>query len=267
MQELIKQNGTVYDVDSVPKIGFWDFYYQDDKTKKWNRCMVLDSDCVQAQSRTDSGPVKFIYKKEEPFAKSLSEILHIQFGDGNNKPPFLYHSIRSLGWILFDVVHMMNRLRCQFTQKVFEDMMLMIRAMDPADRSRLEQIDIGPNRMVVPEGLSFVSKDQRYTPDWAAIQGLLAQNKQLMGEASSAYTQDIDSGTEKERTKFEVQVLLAQTAKLPGTMLNLAYIQEVFAYEDICRRLTLQDSPEPDTKKFLNHCKHKNLAEKGLDST
>lgn len=267
MQELIKQNVIMYDVDSVPKVGLWDFYYQDDKTAKWHRCMMLDSDCAMTGSRNnETNPTKFIYKREEPFADSLDRILHLQFGDGNNKPPFMYHSIRSLGWMLFDVVSLMNRLRCQFTQKVFEDMMLMIRALDPADRSRLDQIDIGPNRMILPDGLSFVTNDQRYKIDGNLVQALSANFKQLMGEFSSSYTQDIDTGTDKERTAFEVQALLSQTAKLTGSMLNLAYIQEAFAYQEIARRLTLKKSPDFTAKKFLNRCKEQGVPEKWMDS-
>ena len=267
MQELIKQNVIMYDVDSTPKVGLWDFYYQDDKTAKWHRCMMLDSDCANTGTRNnETNPNKFIYKREEPYADSLDQILHLQFGDGNNKPPFLYHSIRSLGWLLFDVVSLMNRLRCQFTQKVFEDMMLMLRALDPSDRSRLDQIDIGPNRMILPDGLQFVTNDQRYKIDPNLVQTLVANFKQLMGEFSSSYTQDLDNGTSKERTAFEVQALLSQTAKLTGSMLNLAYIQETFAYQEICRRLTLKESPDFTTKKFINRLKEKGIPDKWIDS-
>lgn len=268
MQELIKQNVIMYDYDSVPKVGLWDFYYQDDETAKWHRVMMLDSDCANSGSRNnETDPNKFVYVRKEPFADSLDQILHLQFGDGNNKPPFVYHSQRSLGWMLFDVVSLMNRVRCEVTRKIFEDMMLMIRVLDPADRSKLDQIDIGPNRMILPDGMQFVTNEQRYKPDMASVQGYMANLKQLMGEFSSSYTQDIDTGTSKERTAFEVQALLSQTAKLTGSMLNLAYIQEAFAYKEICRRLTLKNSPDFTTKKFLNRCKEQGVPDKWMDST
>lgn len=268
MQELIKQNVIMFDYDSVPKVGLWDFYYQDDETTKWHRVMMLDSDCTALGTKNnETDPNEFVYKREEPFADSLDHILHLQFGDGNNKPPFVYHSIRSLGWMLFDVVSLLNRVRSELTRKVFEDMMLMIRVLDPADRSRLDQIDIGPNHMLLPDGLAIVTNDQRYKLDWNMVQGLLANFKQLTGEFSSSYTQDLDTGTSKERTAFEVQALLSQTAKLTGSMLNLAYIQEAFSYKEICRRLTLKNSPDFATKKFQNRCKEEGVPDKWMDST
>ena len=39
--------------------------------------------------------------------------------------------------------------------------MLLFRAQDPMDRARLDQIYMGLNYGIVPDGLSFVTRDQR----------------------------------------------------------------------------------------------------------
>lgn len=267
MAEDFKQNNYYYEGDQAPKINLWDFYYlsEDKPGRCWYKCIVMD-DGTKIANLQDVDFKEFLYKKEEPYAHALDQILHVQFGDGNNKPPFMYHSVRSLGALLFDVVHLMNRLRCQFTQKVFEDMMLLFRSRDPVDRSRFQNIYLGINQGIVPDGLEFVKNEERYKIDGNMVQTLMANYKQLMGESTSSYTRDINDNTNKERTAFEVNALLSQTAQLTGSMLNLAYLQERFAYEEECRRLTLKNTPDFVAKRFQEACREAGIPEKWIDS-
>lgn len=268
MAELWKQNSMYYETDAVPVIWLWDFYFQDDESEKpcWYRKILLDNDCVPGRSNNADDPVVYLYDSSKPYADSLDQIMHIQFIDGNNVPPFMYHSCRGLGLRLYDAVQSLNRLRCQFIQKVFEDMMLLFRASDPVDRSRLDKIYLGMNYGIIPEGLSFVTRDQRYQVDPRLVELQLSNLKQLIGEGSQQYTQDIDSGTQKERTAFEVSAMLNQTTRLTGSMLNLSYLQEAFAYEEICRRLTRKNSLDWEVKKFQNDCREAGIPEKFIDS-
>lgn len=267
MAKLYKQNLLYYESDSAPSVWMWSFYFQKDDSAKpdWDKVVILDNDCVPGKISDTANPISWIYKTNRPFAANLSEILHVQFGDGNNVPPFTYHESRGLGQRLFDVVHMMNRLRCQFTQKVFEDMMMLFHVNDPADKGRLDKIFLGMQYGVIPDGLSFVRKEERYSPDANMVEMLMANYKQLMGESTQGYTQDIDSGTKKERTAFEVNALLNQTTKLTSSMLNLAYLQEGFAYEEICRRLALPDTHDFNAKKFQAACKEADIPKKWMD--
>ena len=144
MTELYKQNQSYYDGDSAPMIKFLDFYHLEEENKNpafngWYRKLLLDSDCVPTALGNEA--VRFIYEKKKPFAQKMDNIIHFQFGDGNNVPPFKYHSIRSLGWLVYDLLWIMNRLNCQFTQHVFEQMMLLFRVQDPNDRDRLQKLD------------------------------------------------------------------------------------------------------------------------------
>lgn len=263
MAELWKQNSSFYDSDAIPKIVMWDFYHQEDDNEStcWYRDVILDTDCGAKGTSDGDSKVKFIYHSNKAYAQSLDEIMQCQFADGNNVPPFKYHSVRSLGLRLFDVIHMLNRLRCQFLQKVFEDLMNLFRVQDPSDKARLEQIYMGPNYAVVPEGLNFVKREDRYSPDARLVEMQLSNMKQLAGEGSQQYTQDIDSGTNKERTAFEVSTLLNQSLKLTTSMLNLSYMQELFMWKEICRRLTVENPVDFAVKKF-----QKSLQSQGVSS-
>lgn len=265
MAELWKQNLSYYDSDAAPTIWFWDFYYREDEKEKrgWYRGMMLDKDCVKTSSGPD--PIEFVYKSKRPFAQTLDHIIHFQFGDGNNVPPFKYHSIRSLGWLLFDVVSLLNRLRCQFTQHVFEQMMMLFRVQDPADRDRLMKILLFKNG-IIPEGASVVTAAERYGVDPNLVQNLLSNFRQTIGESSSAYTQAVDSGTQKERTKFEVEAMLSQMSALMSSMLTLAYRQEFFAVKEIARRFCNKRSDAFAVKKFRQRCISAGVPEKWLDA-
>ncbi len=266
--EIWKQNASYFDSDAVPSIWMRDFYYQEDESvkRKWYKKILLDSDCVANRSSGQESVVS-LYSKEVPFAGELSEILHTQFIDGNNVPPFMYHSVRGLGMRLFDAVHMLNRTRCQALQKTWEDMMTLFRVQDPQDRARLDQIYMGLNYGIIPDGLNFVTRDQRYQIDPQLLEMQLSSLKQLIGEGSQQYTQDIDTGTNKERTAFEVSTLLNQTTKLTGSMLNLAYLQENFAYQEICRRLTLPDTQDWEAKKLRASLMEAGVPEKWIDAS
>lgn len=269
MAELWKQNAMYYESDAVPVIWMWDFYYQEDDCPCpcWHRKILLDRDCVPGRNAGSADdPITYLYDSPNPYAARIEHFLHCQFLDGNNVPPFMYHSCRGLGQRLHDAVQSINRLRCQFMQKVFEDMMLLFRASDPVDRSRLDKIYLGMNYGIIPDGLSFVTRDQRYSPDAKLVEMQLSALKQLIGEGSQQYTQDIDTGTRKERTAFEVSTMLNQTTRLTGSMLNLSYLQEGFAYEEICRRLTLPNSPDLEVRQFQNDLVEAGVPRKWIDA-
>jgi hypothetical protein len=255
MANIYKQNQIYYDSDATPIIKMWDFYFQGQEEETcWDRVIVQDDDCNPGRLADTDQPMQWLYQKDEAFADNLDQLMHVQFGDGNNQPPFTWYAVRGLGYLLYDVCSMMNRLQCQFAQKVHEDLINLFRCADPVDRSRLDQIYIGLNQGIVPDGLTFVNRNDRPETNTEGVEMLMANYRQYLGESTSGYTQDIDQGTKKERTAFEVQALLSQTAKMTGSMLNLAYIQERYAYQEICRRLTLKETCDFTAKKFRADC-------------
>lgn len=269
MQELYKQNTGYYDSDKAPEIVAWDFYHLEEgdggKQRGWYREIILDSDCTAAPSTATENPTKFLYTKNEPVAEDIDHIISFQFGDGNNVPPFKYHSIRSLGWLLFDVIQLTNRLRCQFTQHVFEQMLTLFRVNDSTDRARVSKVLLF-DKGIIPDGVNIVPAAERFTVDAALVGNLMANMRQLVNESSASYTQQIDNGTQKERTKFEVEAIMSQISSLMSSMLNLAYIQEFFAYQEICRRFANKTSKNFTVKKFRSACIEQGVPETALDS-
>jgi len=262
--ELFKQNATYYNSDALPKIWLWDFLSRDDDSGEWNLQIVPDANWTATYGTTNE-PVAFIYESKRPVADTLDKMLHVQFGDANVKPPYLYHSIRSLAWLLFDLCQIQDMAFCRFIGKCFEDMMLLLRVADPIDRAAVDKIHFGLRYALLPDGINFVKRDERYQFDPQLSQMLFSNLKQHMGESASSYTQDIDTGTEKERTKFEVQALLAQTSALLSSLLNNAYIQAEFEYREICRRLCLKNTRNDDAKTFQKRCEEAGVPDKWLD--
>jgi hypothetical protein len=282
MQEIYKQNLLWFEQDSAPTIWAWDAYWQEDEgeDQSWQRGMILDRDTVPVQNGETA--VQWLFRsghcfddkgkpeaiaKARPFAQNIDQILQINFCDGNTVPPFMYHSCRGIGLRLYDAAMIKNRLQCQFLQKVFEDMMLLFRANDPADKARLNEIFLGFLYGVIPEGLAMVKREDRYEIDSKLVEMGMGFLKQNMGEGASPYTQQINTDDKKERTAFEVNTLLNQATKITSSMLNLAYLQEDFSYAEICRRLANPKTHNFMAKRFQAECQKDNgVPDKWMDS-
>jgi hypothetical protein len=91
--------------------------------------------------------------------------------------------------------------------------------------------------------------------------------KQNMGEGASAYTQQVDTSDKKERTAFEVNTLMNQATKITSGMINLAYLQEDFAYAEICRRLAKPGSHNFLAKRFQAECEEAGVPKKWMQSS
>lgn len=255
--EKIKANLGYYDSDAVPTIKAWEFYFYDDDNDYWNRRIILDSSAVSDLQKD------FLYKKDN-YAKKHSEIIHVQFADGANKAPFFYYSVRSLGWLLYDVCRLQNRLRSKFNDAVFEQMLWYFYVASPEDRDRLQKIELS-HMGVIPEGMSFVKAGDRFQPRADLVQMGLSQNRQNMAENSSSFTQDVNDGTQKEMTATETMARVNNASSMVSAMLNLAYGYEKFRYMEICRRFCLKNSDDPEVKKFREKCKRDGVPEELVD--
>lgn len=267
-EQVYKQNLIYWDSDVAPTIMFWDFYFSEDNDPygAWSRGIILDNDCIPGVLADSGDPISWVYEPNGTYADKLGHILHVQFSDGNNVPPFMYRACRGLGVRLYDSIMLLNRFRCQSLQKMFEDLVPLFRITDPSDKARLAAYYVGMSYGIIPDGLNIVTREQRYTPDPRLMEMAMSGLKQLLGEGSAGYTQDIDDGTSKERTAFEVNALLNQSTKLTSSMLNIAYLQESFADEEICRRLAKPGTHNFLAKRFQASCIEKGVPKKWMDS-
>ena len=261
--ERLKENGGIFVSDQVPTINCWDFYFYNDDTKRagWNRRIVLDTyDSNNADSaalapnkqRYGSTKSEFLYNPEDRvYADSLGQIAHFQFADASCVAPFRYHSVRSLGFLLYSICHLQNRMHCKFNDAALEALLQYFRVASPDDMERLQDIKL-TDKGVLPEGLNFVPPNERWAVNETLVMNVLQTNRQSMIDSASGFTQDLDlRGADQSReTATRTMAKVNQTASLVSSMLNQAYNYQAFQYDEICRRFRRPNSNNADVRAF-----------------
>lgn len=261
--EDFKENSGFWVSDAIPTIDCWDFYYRDsDEDGAWKKSVILDF-VTQPNSAPNAdgahpfdsskAPKELLYHSPNVYSEKLSQLLHVQFADGANVAPFRYHSIRSLGFLLYGLGHLQNRLHCRFTDAVFESMNWYFRNVRAEDREKLEMVQL-KNMGVIPDGLNFVLPQERHTINEELLSGAFARNRQLMSDNSASYVQDAKSISEKKETATAVMARVNSAATLVNGMLARAYNYQDHQYAEICRRFCLVNSLDPDVRKFQSGC-------------
>lgn len=254
MEQIFMQNKGWYYSDAIPKVELRAFYFQDipsdqKQPKVWKRHIVL---------RTPVGSVKadkFLYDgKDRAFATDIDHILNVQYGDANLTAPLKYHSVRGLGVDLFSPVELSNRMQCEFAQHVFELLKMYFRIQDPADRDRVKNIMLEKFGFI-PEGLSFVKREERHQVDPQLVTAVLGQMENIMQDSSSSYVQNQQGlGQGKELRQIEAQALIDKANRMVSATLQMMYLQEGFYYEELVRRFCKKDSADAEVKKFRQDC-------------
>lgn len=268
IEEMIKQDIGFWGTDVAPTIDCWDFYFREaEDGDGWYRRVVLDSSLSNTVGETPQLAPKdqWLYTSgKRKFADSLRQILHCQFGDTSAVAPFRYHSVRSLGYMLWGVCELQNRLRCRFAESVFEQLMWFFRVPNDGSFQRLKKA-MFTHLGVIPEGISFVTATERFKPDHQLVDLALAQNRQLMGENAASFTQDFRQGGEQEMTATETMARVNSVNALVSGMLNLAYTYETQQYRETCRRFCLKNSQWREVKAFRLACLKDGVPEEMLD--
>jgi len=273
--EQIKQDGVYYGSDVVPTIDCWDFYYYDDEGSKtgWRRRMILDtppngeigSDKITKQA-IGSQDAEWLYNgADRVYADDISQILHFQFGDLSPKSPFKYHSVRSLGWLIYAVCNLQNRLRCKINDATFENLLNYFRVSNLEDAERLTKIDLH-NYGVVPEGVEFVKQADRWQVNHALVMATMGDNRQQMNEAAAQFREGRDTGVQKEKTATEIMAEVNSANAMVGTMLLLSYAYQKNQYIEIVRRFFKANSSDPDVRKFRMRVLKQGVPENLLDA-
>lgn len=261
IEELFKEDLGFWGSDAVPTCDVWDFYFRENEEgSNWYRRIILDwgsnPDGTQRprESRGTERSGKFLYtSRDRVFAKSFNEILHLQLGDCSAVFPQMYHSIRSLGWMLWGVCDLENRLHCKFSEALFENLMWFFSVASNTDLVRLKKADFH-HMGVIPQGINWLKASDRFAPDPNLVQMGFARYKQLMAENASSFTQDFDQGRTKEMTATETMARVNSVNALVSGMLTLAYTYEEFKDAEIMRRLCIKGNPDPLAQKFRLLC-------------
>lgn len=255
IEEDFKENAGFWNSDAAPVLRTYDFYYLDTDDKgepDWRRKIVLDKNSQPLTSQKLADDIILYDGKKRSYGKDIRRILQCQFADGSVKPPFRYHSVRSLGYLLYAPVHLQNRLRCKFNDAVFESMLWYFRNVTTGDEERLQKIDLH-HLGIIPDGLSFVPKSDRHTVDPELVGMAMTMNRQLMSEKSSSYVQDVDRGApSREETATEVMAKVNASHAMIGSMLTEAYTYENYSHIEIARRFAVGN--HEDCKRFRTLC-------------
>lgn len=275
MQEDFKSDGGIYNSDAVPTINCWDFYSRetDGDESSWKRRIVLDAPTI-GESGVSSLTKNLLGERDQflydagdrNYAVKLSQIIHFQFGDGSMVAPFRYHSIRSLGWLLYSICHVQNRLRCALTESAFEALLQYFRVTNADDAQRAIKINL-INRGVIPDGVNFVRPEERWRVDAALVESVMALNAKSIADNSTAYTKNFGEDLQrKEKTATQVTAEVNAASALLGSMLNQAYSYSEFQYQEIGRRFSIPNSSDPDVRQFRVDCLKQGVPEEIIDA-
>ena len=282
VSERVKEDGGFYMGDQVPTIDCFDIYgYEDDgKEAGWIRRIILDSWGQPSQSGGGytlnrrakaieaKGPEKadFLFTSgKRRVAESWQQLAAFQFADLSAVFPARYHSVRSLGWLLYAACHMGNRLRCKFYESVFEALMQQFKVKNLDDAQRALKLDL-VNRGFIDETLSPVPAAERWQVNSSLVELGLQDNQNIIQRSASSYTgQPSQQQRETEKTRYQVQAEQQATTALVAAALNQAYQYEVFEDREMFRRLCRKNSTDPMARTFRANCLRQRVPEKMLN--
>lgn len=271
-QERFKEDGGFYTGDDVPTVDCFHFYFWNDTNgvQGWNKRIILDTWGnpglsggwnIQKRPRDKySKGVKvdrndFLYDPgDRKYANNHSEIMHWQFGDVSAVAPFRYHTTRGLGFMLYAVCHLLNRLKCRVSEAAFESLLQYFRVTNPDDQERAVKVDL-INRGVIPDGINFMPQNERWQTNESMANAAMAMYQQTIQANSASYTQGSELGKEnKEETATAVMARVNSVNQLISAMIGRTYNYQVFKLREIARRFCIRNSGDPDVMQFRNEC-------------
>lgn len=265
MAELVKQNGGYYASDAAPKAWLWHFYFYDDSdpnNSKWKLRVVVDATATGNVASSQD----FLYDDgDTEFAPSLDQILHMQFGDLNNKAPFLLYSVRSLGFLLMEPCYWSNITTLRAIQHCLENMNAWLRIDDPAGRGRAQTVEL-MNKGILPAGVTIVPQAERHQINTQVLEVVQDRLKMLMDQASVSYTQDSQGQQSPDETATAVMARVSSVNAMMSGLLATAFNYAVFEYREICRRFCRKGSNDKDVIKFREQVLALNIPEIWLNS-
>lgn len=283
MAERVKGDGGFYATDQLPTIDCFDIYVHDDSDKEsgWVRRIILDSwSTPQSEGsgfsmgrREGLGSISRV--KEDDFlyssgtrkiADSMQNIISFQFADLSAVAPFRYHSVRSLGFLLYAVCHMQNRLRCKFNESVFEALMQYFRVKTMDDVQRALKLDL-VNRGFIDDTITPVPADQRWQVNSGLVELGLNENRNLISENAAGATQNTNFSRDRvEKTRFQVMAEVNAGTSMLSAGLMQAYQYYAHECREIKRRFMKKNSTDPEVREFRLNCLRRGVPEELLSA-
>lgn len=264
IDQLWVADSGVFASDASPTIDCWDVYYWCEEKKRcgWRRKMIIDTPCagIATKGRNANMPERNLIggaqdqwlfnSGERVVADNVHQLIHFQYGDLSAVAPFLFHTVRGFGKLLYSVCHIVNRLKCQMTDAIFESLLQYFWLTNSEDHERITQIVLH-NHGGVPEGVKFVRPEERWQVNAPLLQLGLTEYRNMMMEAAAQYREGRDTGAQQQ-AKTATQIMAevnAANALLSGMLLQ-AYEYQKFGYSEVCRRFCRKNSIDPEVRQF-----------------
>lgn len=274
MEERVKGDGGYYYGDKCPTIDVFDFYFYEDDGKDpgWRRRMVLDAWSTPEGGTHPTKKAGAVYESptllytsgNQKYADKREHIVSFQFADLSAVAPFYYHSVRSLGFLLYAVCHLQNRLRCKFNESVFEALMMLFRVKNLDDAQKALKLDL-INRGFVEEGIQPLTAAERYQVNTALVEMGIQENTGIINTNSSSYTPNTNLSQQGvEKTKFQVMAETNSMTSMISAGLTQAYMYQNFEYMESVRRFMKDNNQNVDVKAFRAEMKREGVPDKLL---
>lgn len=267
LQERVKGDGGFYATDQLPTIDCFDIYAYDDRGKEsgWIRRIILDAWSTPGNgAMTRNGKLgalsniktdDFLYTSHtRRIADSMQNLISFQFADLSAVAPFRYHSVRSLGFLLYAVCHLQNRLRGKFNEAVFEALMQYFRVKTMDDVQRALQLQLA-NKGFIEDGVSIVPAAERWQVNSQLVELGMSENSNLIREQAAGAVQNTNFSRDRvEKTRFQVMAEVNAATSMLSAGLLQAYQYQTFEYRENVRRFMKKDSTDPEVREFRAAC-------------
>lgn len=268
IEERTKQEaGGTLAGDRAPKIDVFDIYAFDDSqgTEGWIRRMIVDSwsepqligGSVSTSRKTGAvGEVNgFLFTSgKRKVALDWKNIASFSFADLSATFPARYHSVRSLGWMLYAACHLGMRMRCKFYEAVLENLMMMFEVDNQQDAQNALKLNL-VNRGFIDRTIKPVPAQNRWKPDVGLVELGIRDNAQVISENAMSWMQNQNFSSDKlQKTRFQVMAEMQAATALVGVALNQAYVYKEFQDREIFRRFLRKNSSDVDVLRFRARC-------------
>ena len=288
-EQMIKEsNGGTWANDRAPVVNTFDIYVWNDEGDEqgWVRRIIIDT----WSSPTPTGNTYSIDRREDmkdlhspddktkkpawdqflftsgdrKVARSWQEIMSFQFADLSSVAPFRYHSVRSLGWLLYGVCTIQNRLNCKSVEATFETLMQLFRVNNLDDVQRALKVNLY-NRGFIDQTLQIIPQQERWTPNGELIQSTQSQLREMIDSGTGTFAQRRDFSPDRvEKTRFQVMAEVNADSALVGAALSQAYKYQSIEDMEVLRRFLKPNSSDPDVRAFRNDVLRQGVPEKIL---
>lgn len=278
LAEGVKEDTGFYMGDRLPTLDVFDFYFWSDEKDGdgWYRRIILDAWNTPLMASGGGFGMQrrhgelfkkdgFLYTSgDRKVADKWSEIVSFQFADLSAVAPFRYHSVRSLGWLLFATCMWQNLLRCKFNEHVFENLMQYFRVKSFDDYQRALKVEL-INRGFIDETIQMVPQSERWQINYQIVDAAFQQWDSLIKRSSASYYQrGADPQDKTRKTAQQYMGEVNATASLVGMAFEQAYRYQAGEYNEIKRRFMRWPSTDPEVNKFRANCLRQGIPESML---